>query len=70
MPGTNKWRTWDKVNRTIGARKTTTRIVKERATKVLEFVQKCAKGAPDVGDSRIDIVNWPADLGLGSRWRR
>ena len=48
MPGTNKWRTWDKTNRSVGARKTTARIVKQRATKVLEFVQRCAKGAPDV----------------------
>ncbi|KAI5119584.1 hypothetical protein M0805_006469 [Coniferiporia weirii] len=50
MPGTNKWRTWDKVFRSIGSRKTTVRIVKERAAKVLEFVKKCAQGAPDVLD--------------------
>lgn len=50
MPGTNKWRTWDKVNRTVASRKTTARIVKERAAKVLELVKKCAQGAPDVCD--------------------
>lgn len=48
MPGTNKWRTSDKVTRSVVARKLTTRTVKERALKVLEFVQKCAQGAPEV----------------------
>ncbi|TCD66746.1 hypothetical protein EIP91_000987 [Steccherinum ochraceum] len=50
MPGLNKWRTLDLVNRSIGSRKTTVRIVKERARKVLELVQKCAQGAPEILD--------------------
>ncbi|KAF8162621.1 beta-glucosidase [Crassisporium funariophilum] len=50
MPGTNKWRTLDLVNRTIQARKVTVRTVKQRARKVLEMVQKCAKGAPEILD--------------------
>lgn len=48
MPGTNKWRTLDLMNRSIQSRKITKRTVKERARKVLELVQKCAKGAPEV----------------------
>ncbi|KAH9923710.1 beta-glucosidase [Epithele typhae] len=50
MPGTNKWRSLDLMNRTIASRKITIRTVKERATKVLQLVQKCAKGAPEVLD--------------------
>ncbi len=49
MPGENKWRVWDKTSRSVTARKVMARTIKERATKVLEFVQKCAKGAPEVG---------------------
>jgi beta-glucosidase len=48
MPGTNKWRTLDLMNRTIQARKLTVRDVKARARTVLNLVQKCAKGAPEV----------------------
>ncbi|CAK5276716.1 unnamed protein product [Mycena citricolor] len=50
MPGLNKWRTHDHVNRSIQSRKVTTRVIKQRAAKVLEFVQKCAIAAPDVLD--------------------
>ncbi|KAF9552266.1 glycoside hydrolase family 3 protein [Agrocybe pediades] len=50
MPGTNKWRTLDLVNRSITARKVTVRIVKQRAKQVLETVQKCAQGAPEILD--------------------
>ncbi|KAJ7779235.1 beta-glucosidase [Mycena metata] len=50
MPGTNKWRSLDLVNRSIQSRKLTTRLIKQRATKVLELVQKCAIGAPEVLD--------------------
>ena len=53
MPGVNKWREQDKVVRSIVARKLTVRTVKERAKKVLEFVQRCAKRAPEVGDARF-----------------
>lgn len=48
MPGLNKWRTLDQVNRSIQARKVTPKTIKQRAHKVLELVQKCAKGAPEV----------------------
>ncbi|TFY77060.1 hypothetical protein EWM64_g6952 [Hericium alpestre] len=50
MPGANKWRTIELVNRAIAARKVTTRTLKERARKVLELVQRCAKEAPEVLD--------------------
>ncbi|KZT18915.1 glycoside hydrolase family 3 protein [Neolentinus lepideus HHB14362 ss-1] len=50
MPGTNKWRILDLMNRSIGSRKIMTRTVKERAKKVLELVQRCAQGAPEVLD--------------------
>jgi len=48
MPGLNKWRTFEKVERSIVARKVTIHTVKQRAKKVLEVVQKCAKEAPEV----------------------
>ncbi|KAF7324757.1 Glycoside hydrolase family 3 protein [Mycena kentingensis (nom. inval.)] len=48
MPGLNKWRTLDLVNRSIQSRKLTQRVIRERATKVLELVQKCVKAAPEV----------------------
>ncbi|ETW84195.1 glycoside hydrolase family 3 protein [Heterobasidion irregulare TC 32-1] len=50
MPGTNKWRTLELVSRSIAARKVTVRTIKERARKVLELVQRCAKEAPEVLD--------------------
>ncbi|KAI0068485.1 beta-glucosidase [Artomyces pyxidatus] len=50
MPGINKWRTYEYVSRSIQAKKVTVRTVKERARTVLELVQKCAKGAPEVLD--------------------
>ncbi|KAJ7251130.1 beta-glucosidase [Mycena haematopus] len=50
MPGVNKWRSLDLVNRSIHSRKVTQRVIKQRATKVLELVQKCAAGAPEVLD--------------------
>ncbi|KAI0956541.1 hypothetical protein AcW1_005197 [Taiwanofungus camphoratus] len=50
MPGTNKWRTLDLVNRSIQSRKIMRRTVKERAAKVLELVQKCAKAVPEILD--------------------
>ncbi|KXN84309.1 putative beta-glucosidase I [Leucoagaricus sp. SymC.cos] len=50
MPGLNKWRTLELVNRSIQARKVTPKIIKQRARKVLELVQKCAKGAPEILD--------------------
>ncbi|KAJ3561490.1 hypothetical protein NP233_g10163 [Leucocoprinus birnbaumii] len=50
MPGLNKWRTLDLVNRAIQARKVTPKTIKQRARRVLELVQKCAQGAPEVLD--------------------
>ncbi|TEB28299.1 glycoside hydrolase [Coprinellus micaceus] len=40
MPGTNKWRTLE----------LTVRTIKERAKNVLNLVQKCAQGAPEILD--------------------
>jgi hypothetical protein len=50
MPGVNKWRTFEKVERSIVARKVVVHTIKERAKKVLELVQKCAREAPEVRD--------------------
>ncbi|KAG2021328.1 cellulose-binding beta-glucosidase [Coprinopsis cinerea AmutBmut pab1-1] len=50
MPGINKWRTLEKVNRSIQARKVTPRTIKERARTVLELVKKCAAGAGELLD--------------------
>jgi beta-glucosidase len=48
MPGTNKWRTHDLMNRSVASRKISLRLLKERARNVLALVQKCATGAPEV----------------------
>ena len=48
MPGTDKWRTLNLVNRAINTRKVTKRTVKERAKEVLKFVKRCAEEAPEV----------------------
>ncbi|KAF8892349.1 glycoside hydrolase family 3 protein [Gymnopilus junonius] len=53
MPGLNKLRTLDLVNRSIRARKVTVRTIKQRAKPVLELVQKCAKGAPEILDGDV-----------------
>nr|CAC03462.1 putative beta glucosidase [Agaricus bisporus] len=50
MPGLNKWRSLESVNRSIQSRKVTAKKVKERARKVLELVKKCAQGAPEILD--------------------
>ncbi|KAI0355239.1 beta-glucosidase [Trametes cingulata] len=63
MPGTNKWRTLDLMNRSIQSRKITKRTVKERARKVLELVQRCAKGAPEILDG--DGIEQVGDLQAG-----
>ncbi|KAJ7100754.1 beta-glucosidase [Mycena belliarum] len=69
MPGVNKWRSLDLVNRSIGSRKLTVRAIKQRATKVLELVQKCATGAPEVldGDGIERTVESEADKELMRR---
>jgi beta-glucosidase len=50
MPGLNKRRTLENVERSIVGRKVAVHTIKERAKKVLEFVQKCAREAPEVRD--------------------
>ncbi|KAF8201332.1 beta-glucosidase [Mycena galopus ATCC 62051] len=69
MPGTNKWRSLDLVNRSIQSRKVTQRVIKQRATKVLELVQKCAIGAPEVldGDGEERTLESDADKDLMRR---
>ena len=98
MPGTNKWRTLDLMNRShvsccvpsfahfyllcfrIQSRKITKRDVRERAKKVLQLVQKCARGAPEVtmslpwtrctsltGNSRFSMGHKPNELGIRTR---
>ncbi|KAF5386896.1 hypothetical protein D9615_002114 [Tricholomella constricta] len=69
MPGTNKWRTLDLVNRTLQARKLTTRDVRARARTVLELVKKCAAGAPEIldGDGLERTVESEADKALMRR---
>ncbi|KIK31633.1 glycoside hydrolase family 3 protein [Suillus luteus UH-Slu-Lm8-n1] len=44
MPGTNKWRILDLMNRSIGSRKLTVRTVKERARKVVELAKRILDG--------------------------
>lgn len=70
MPGTNKWRTLDLVNRSINARKVTVRTVKQRAAKVLEMVQKCAQGAPEVRIPHINSRALQLILCADFGWRR
>ncbi|EMD34223.1 glycoside hydrolase family 3 protein [Gelatoporia subvermispora B] len=66
MPGTNKWRTLDLMNRSIQSRKIMKRTVKERAAKVLELVQRCAKAAPEIldGDGEERTVDTDAEKAL------
>lgn len=48
MPGTNKWRTLDLMNRSIGSRKLMVRTIKERAKKVVELAKRVARESPEV----------------------
>lgn len=48
MPGLGVWRTVDKIKKGIKGRKITEKTVKERATKVLELVQKLCKTNAEV----------------------
>ena len=57
MPGLNKWRTFEKVERSIVARKVAVHTIKERAKKVLELVQKCAREAPEVRDDNPQMTS-------------
>ncbi|KAJ8454080.1 hypothetical protein ONZ45_g19445 [Pleurotus djamor] len=69
MPGTNKWRTLDLMNRSIQSRKLTARTVKSRAKRVLELVKKCANGAPEIldGDGLERTVEKAEDKALMRR---
>jgi beta-glucosidase len=53
MPGQNKLRTFEQVEKRIAAKQVDVDTVKERAKKVLELVQKCAKETPEVRDGDI-----------------
>ncbi|KDR82279.1 hypothetical protein GALMADRAFT_264459 [Galerina marginata CBS 339.88] len=66
MPGTNKWRSLDLLNRSLQSRKITLRTIKERARNVLQLVQKCAKGAPEIldGDGIERTVDTPESTAL------
>lgn len=50
MPGTNKWRSLDLMSRSVQSRKLLPRTLKSRARRVLQLVQRCATGAPEVLD--------------------
>ncbi|KAH0830132.1 glycoside hydrolase family 3 protein [Lanmaoa asiatica] len=50
MPGTNKWRTLDLMNRSIGSRKLMVRTIKERARKVVELAKRVAQESPEILD--------------------
>jgi hypothetical protein len=56
MPGTNKWRVLDLMNRSIGSRKLTVRTVKERARKVVELAKRVAQEAPEVRTSLFHLM--------------
>ena len=47
MPGVNKFRSQYHTAWSVHARKVTLETIKKRARRVLELVQKCAKGAPE-----------------------
>ena len=64
MPGINKWRTLDHVNRNLQSRKVTVRTIKERARRVLELVKKAAAGAPEVRADFYTLFSL-----LSSLWR-
>ncbi|KAG6844543.1 hypothetical protein H0H87_006027 [Tephrocybe sp. NHM501043] len=66
MPGINKWRSVDLMNRSIQSRKITIRDIRARARKVLELVQKCAQGAPEIldGDGQERTVESEEDKAL------
>ncbi|KAL0580048.1 hypothetical protein V5O48_001983 [Marasmius crinis-equi] len=66
MPGTNKWRVLDKVNRSIGSRKIYRGTILERARKVLEIVQRCCKEGAEIldGDGIERTHEGPEDTAL------
>jgi beta-glucosidase len=64
MPGINKWRSLDLVSRSIQSRKVTLRTIKTRAKSVLELVQKCAQGAPEVRFINVLLLRAATDTTL------
>ncbi|KZO92433.1 glycoside hydrolase family 3 protein [Calocera viscosa TUFC12733] len=66
MPGTDGWRTSSKVLRSIEAKKLTLPVVKDRARAVLQLVQRCAAGAPEIldGDQKERTKDTEADKAL------
>ena len=71
MPGTNKWRTLDLVNRSIWSRKITVRTIKERARKVIELAKRVANESPEVSSSYVvNDVYLITFIDFGWRWCR
>nr|QNS30905.1 beta-glucosidase [Auricularia heimuer] len=66
MPGERKWRTQNLVERAVTAHKLTPADVKARAREVLKFLQKCAKGAPEIldGDGSEKSHDTPEEIAL------
>ncbi|KZT51279.1 glycoside hydrolase family 3 protein [Calocera cornea HHB12733] len=66
MPGTDGWRTASKVLRSIEAKKLSLPVVRARARAVLQLVQRCAAGAPEIldGDQVERTHDTPADKAL------
>ncbi|PFH53517.1 glycoside hydrolase family 3 protein [Amanita thiersii Skay4041] len=63
MPGVEKWRTPEYMNRAIISRKITVGTIKERARSVLNLVQKCARAAPEIltGDGQERTIDSKSD---------
>ena len=57
MPGINKWRTLDLMNRSIASRKITVRTVQERAKKVIELAKRVAQESPEVSSPTLVIYS-------------
>ncbi|KAG8943853.1 hypothetical protein FRC04_002476 [Tulasnella sp. 424] len=69
MPGDNKWRTDEKVQRCISAKKITVRTIKERAASVLNLVKHLSKTNAEVidGDGKETYEKKDADSALMRR---
>ncbi|KZS87466.1 glycoside hydrolase family 3 protein [Sistotremastrum niveocremeum HHB9708] len=69
MPGVGKWRTQDQMGRCLRSKKIMARTVRERARKVLELVQKCARAAPEIidGDGQERTNDSQEDVALMRR---
>ncbi|KIO27413.1 glycoside hydrolase family 3 protein [Tulasnella calospora MUT 4182] len=69
MPGVNKWRVDEKVQRCISANKFTVRTIKERAASVLRLVRQLSKTNAEVidGDGKENYEKRDADCALMRR---